>query len=243
MMEASKTIFIEELKDALKDKRIIFVIIIAGIIFLTIYVSGFLQTAYLIFFKPGISVPFPISVSYYLLFFLMPIFIALIGHDSISSEIENGTIRGVITKIRRGSFIAGKALAGFTIVSALNLILMIIAMVYSYSKGTIMDFGHAFGYFLFLACYCALWSALTILFSAALSKSSTVLWSVAVVYVGLLYLSIKFAKGSFAYYLNPLNYAGNVSTLDNGIIGIIVFLIYTTIFFAGSIWIFRGKDL
>lgn len=72
---------------------------------LSIYTSSIIQ---LLTSKSEISGNIGFVTSYLTLLLLGPVFVIAVSHDNVSREIESGTIRLIIPKIKRSSFIVGK---------------------------------------------------------------------------------------------------------------------------------------
>ncbi len=229
-----KEIIAEDLREYIRDKKIFYVLAIILFIILIVYASGFLQVGLLIFFKPSNIVPFPISITYYLLFITIPILAVLLGHDAISSEIENQHIRCIISKISRNSFILGKFISLLIIMSSLILLLLLSATLYSFAR--FHQFYSPLIFFFYLVFYSAGICAIVICFSSLFSKISTALFAKLIFFLILLYFStIQLEKISIFHYMN------NVFSLE--FLPMIIFSIYLLIFLSCSLLIFRVRDL
>ena len=237
-MKAAITIFLEDLKNSFRTRKIIFIVAIISFIMITIYASGFLQIAYLLFFKPQNIIAFPISITYYLLFLTIPIFTMLLGHDSISSEIENYNIRGIISKIKRSSFIIGKFLSVFTIIASLSFLLLFSSTIYTYVKVKQLDLIHPLMFFLYLLLYIAALTAVSIFFSSISPKNSTSLLAIILFYLIVQYLNF----GSTAH-ISIFHYINSIISLEKILASIITFLSYFAIFISASLFVFGVRDL
>ncbi|MDW7728097.1 MAG: ABC transporter permease subunit [Candidatus Methanoperedens sp.] len=119
------------LRNELWNTRALITIILFTIIsLLSIYSASIIPA---IFQKNDISVNIGYIASFLMLLLFGPIFVIAISYDIISKEIESGTIRFIIPKINRSSFVVGKFL-GLNILFSL-----IIGIVYFiiYLYGTI----------------------------------------------------------------------------------------------------------
>jgi ABC-type transport system involved in multi-copper enzyme maturation permease subunit len=234
-----KAIYLEELKDSIKTKKIFFVIAISLFIVFMIYASGFLQIVYLLLFKPQNTVAFPIVITYYLLYITVPIFALLLGHDAISSEIENKTIRGAISKISRHSFIIGKSLAIFTFISIINFLMLFGSAVYTNLKIQQLDLLHPLIFFLYLTLYTAAFTAIAVFFSSIFSKSSTSLFVTIISYLVFIYINME----EFFSVFSIFNYINDIISLVDLISPIAIFIIYLGVFFSATLIIFKVRDL
>lgn len=94
------------LRNELGNTRVLVTIILFAVLsFLSIYSASIIQ---MVLPKSEIGGSVIYITSYLMLLFLGPIFVIALSHNSISGEIENGTIRFIIPKINRSSFIVGK---------------------------------------------------------------------------------------------------------------------------------------
>jgi ABC-type transport system involved in multi-copper enzyme maturation permease subunit len=237
-MKQAKEVLLEELKDSIKSKRIIFILLIASLVIGIVFASNFLQVLYLMLFSPKNSLPLMVSITYYLLFITIPFFTLLLGYDSVSGEIENSTTRGVISKIKRDSFIIGKFLSVFIIVSALSILLIIIAAIYSFKVTTQYDIMHTLLIIGYLMLYTGACTAVTIFFSSILSRNTTSLFIVTIFHSFMQYLNM----GSFGY-LTLFHYFDSAISFENIYFAVLTFAAYLSIFIFGSVMAFRVRDL
>jgi ABC-type transport system involved in multi-copper enzyme maturation permease subunit len=237
IMNGITTTFLEELKDALRSKKIIFVILITLFICLTLYASGFMQMVYLLFFKPQKFIPFPISITYYLLFFLIPTLAVLLGHDMISAEVENSTLRGVLSKIKRRDYLLAKLLALVAILATLSLLLLLTSSIYTYIRFNQLDLFHPLIFFFYLILYIIAYSSMVLFLSSIVKKSSTSLLLMALVNIILIYISMS----SFSY-LSLFSFVTDVMSFDL-FVPVVVYLAYTTIFTVSSFLLFEVRDV
>jgi ABC-type transport system involved in multi-copper enzyme maturation permease subunit len=250
-MNHPKVVFIEEIKECLRNRKVIFIILISLLVFLTVYASSFIQLLFYIFFKPG-KIPLLISFVYHLLFILIPTITLFIGYDMVSFDVENSLIRTVISKISRLSYILGKFFALFSISAAFAFISLASAAVYTFIKFHTFDLLHPLLFFLFLLPYIAACSAVVIFFSSLYSKTSFSLMSIAVFYFLLIYLSI----GNLSY-LSLFHYSLDLSgkagaffilipefiSLPLPLIAVIVFMLYFFVFISSTVMLFQRRDL
>jgi ABC-type transport system involved in multi-copper enzyme maturation permease subunit len=237
-----KAIFLEQIKDYIREKRIFLVIIIVGLIMAIIYGLGILQILMLTYLKPSNTIPFMISLTYYLLFCTIPFLVILLGHDAISGEYENGTLRGVISKISRNSFIIGKFMSVFTAISIVNFALLYGAAIYSFIKGFQIDILHTTLFFIYLTLYTAAITAVIIFFSSIFSKSSMSLSAIMLFNLILIYAGLNSDLSPINSFI-PFKYIQNIVNLENLLTPVIIFLSYGVFFMAASMIIFRQRDL
>jgi len=94
------------LKNELRNTRVLITLAIFVILsLLSIYTSSIIQ---LLTAKSEISGNIGYITSYLTLLLIGPVFVIALSYDSVSREIESGTIRLIIPKIKRSSFIVGK---------------------------------------------------------------------------------------------------------------------------------------
>jgi ABC-type transport system involved in multi-copper enzyme maturation permease subunit len=237
-MKAAKEVFFEELNDSLKSKRMVLFILLAFFIMLVIYASGFLQIALLIIFQPKNTLPMMISITYYILFITIPFFSLLLGYDSICGEIEANTIRGVISKIARDSYICGKFLANYLMVAGLSTLLLLIAAIYSYVKTGQINIVHTLVVIGYLLIYTACSVSIVLFFSTVLSRATTAMFLLTIFNCFMAYL----AMGRFASII-PFHYITSAISFENIMVAVILFATYFIAFMISSITIFRLRDL
>ncbi len=224
----------EDLKEYLRNKKIIFVMGIIFFIMLSAYASGFFQIAYLLFFKPTNAIPFPISITYYLLFLLIPMIVLLVGHDSISGEIENKNIRGIISKVSRRSYILAKFLSLWIIVLGIILTLLIIAMTYSFVKFNTSYVPIEF--FVYLSLYSLGLCSISVFFASFVSRSSTALSLKLFFLIVLLYLNnLPISSISIFHHIEA------VFKMQTTVIWL--YITYAAVFLPSSMIIFERRDL
>jgi ABC-type transport system involved in multi-copper enzyme maturation permease subunit len=183
-------IFWEEIKESFRTRKVILIALLSVIVLLVSYGSVLTQVIALMFFKAEPTMSWPILVTYYLLFALIPLFVIFLGHDSISSEFENNEIRGILTKINRDSFILGKFFAISAIVFCLSLILLFISSFFAFFKlDTSLDLFHPLVLSLYLLFYVMVSSSITVFFSMVSGKGSRALIASFTLLCAILYLT------------------------------------------------------
>lgn len=237
-MNTIKVMFLEDIKESVKNFKMLLALGICFFIILTVYSTSFIQVFYLIFFKPSATIPFPISITYYLLFICIPIITLLIGYDSVSSEIENFQIRGIISKVSRIDFILSKFLSVSFIVSALSFALLLLSSLFTYSKLGRIDLFHPSIFFFYLLMYIAANTSVVIFFSTLHSKSIASLLITVFFYMFMTYLEwFKSIPLTFFHYMN------NIVTGEKLILALIVFISYIAVFISLSLAVFGARDL
>jgi ABC-2 type transport system permease protein len=117
------------LRNEFKNSRVLITIILFLIIsLLSIYSASIIQ---MLLPNSVISGSIIYITTFLVLLLLGPIFVIALSHNSISSEIESGTIRFIIPKMNRSSFILGKFMGLIIVFSLIIGIVYVILFIYS----------------------------------------------------------------------------------------------------------------
>lgn len=239
-----KTILGEDLKEYFMSKKVFFLIAISLFSLIIINASSILQLMYLMFFKERGALPFTISITYYLLFFIIPIFSILIGHDSISQEKEKKTIRGIASKTKRSSIIIARSLSNMVMIGIISFTLMVVSSVHTYVKFSIVHITAPIMLSMYLIVYGGAISSIVVFFSTSFRRSSTSLFAGILFFVFEIYLAVgKLNWISVFGYMNNVLTKNILSDLKLIIFPIVTYLIYLTISLLSSLYIFQRKDL
>ncbi|MDD2439646.1 MAG: ABC transporter permease [Methanosarcinaceae archaeon] len=210
-----------------------------------------IYTLYSFFFLKFEGVPYSL-ISYLLVLALGPFFVLIIAFDSISSEIETGSIRYIISKVQRSSFILGKGVSlflGFTIVLSG---IAFICLIYQYFADNAIQFEKIF--FFWLGSLFYLGSFISIfLFISTLSANNKISFVMSLVFLGILIYFYLQGGESLLKYLSPYSYGidnlkilkeSQIKTEFTGFFKNLFFLfLYTLSFLSLSLFAMKRRDL
>lgn len=169
---------------------------------LSIYTSSIIQ---LLTSKSEISGNIGFVTSYLTLLLLGPVFVIAVSHDNVSREIESGTIRLIIPKIKRSSFIVGKFI-GLNILFSLivGIVFMIIFLYAAIDTQTYLLLYPVASWFL-LTLYFGCFIGLCLIISSLADNSSTALILSFTALIIIMVFSTGF-KYEFLKYFSPAWY-------------------------------------
>ncbi len=169
---------------------------------LSIYTSSIIQ---LLTSKSEISGNIGFVTSYLTLLLLGPVFVIAVSHDNVSREIESGTIRLIIPKIKRSSFIVGKFI-GLNILFSLivGIVFMIIFLYAAIDTQTYLLLYPVASWFL-LTLYFGCFIGLCLIISSLADNSSTALILSFTALIIIMVFSTGF-KYEFLKYFSPVWY-------------------------------------
>lgn len=221
-------------------------------IFLFVVINHY-STSILSLFSSKSNIDIPLYlISYLIILFLGPFLIMIASSDIISNEVETGSIRYIISKIDRASFILGKFLALFIVFVFALFAITIINLLYMYFSNNAIQLGTAALFWGFSSLY--LGCLITIfLFISALSENNRTSLIMSIVFMGILFLFLIQGDDSFLKYFTPYYYG----IINIGFFGksshVIDFyalfkntfamIIYGTIFLSMSLFAFKRRDL
>lgn len=139
-----------------------------------------------------ISFLFPISegIPYTLILYVMvlsigPFMTLITSFDIVSNEIEIGSVRYIISKVHRSSFILGKFFYLFLVFTLVSSGIALISLIYQYSASNAFQFEKIVLFFisssLYLGCFISIF-----LFISTLSANSKVSFVMSAVFLGIL---------------------------------------------------------
>ncbi|MDK2825195.1 MAG: type transport system permease protein [Methanolobus sp.] len=185
----------------------------SALAFICILAMHYSTSLAFLFSDPG-NIPFT-YISFMIILIIGPFFILVTAFDSISNEVENGTVRYIISKIDRASFVLGKFCFLFIIFAFLTLVVAIVGQIDNFTSGNVFDLEKMILFWLFsslyLGCFISLFS-----FVSILSGNNKIAFTMSAVLLGItIYF---FMQGGIEYlkYLTPPYYAFAVSeTMKN----------------------------
>jgi len=202
-------------------------------------------------FNSNVDIPLYL-ISYFIILFLGPFLIMIASFDTLSNEVETGSIRYIISKIDRTSFVLGKFLALFIVFVFALFVITIINLLYTYFSNNTIQLGIAALFWGFSSLY--LGSFISIfLFISSLSENNRTSLLMSIVFLGILFFFLIQGNDSFLKYFTPYFYGiKNINTFGGSLQNIeylklfkntFALIIYETIFLSMSLFAFKRRDL
>ena len=238
MLEKIGVIIGDELKQSVKDKKVMVLIFTYLVLIGTAikYGAVFRLIAGLFFFTTEVDIA--VIIPYYVSVFLIPFLALLLTYDAISGELHGNSIRYIASRVDRFSILLGKYAAAAIIMIALNFASYFILALNNYdstSRWLMMDYMTAFAY---LSFYSLCFLSIGFFGSSVTKKPSTSLWiGMTIISTGLLMLIKNVIVKAVPFYYVANFLLGNMTK------GIIVFSAIAAAGFIGSYLVFRRMDL
>ncbi|AKB81822.1 hypothetical protein MSBR3_1244 [Methanosarcina barkeri 3] len=206
-----------------------------------------------------ISFLFPISkgipyslISYMVVLSIGPFIILITSFDIVSSEIETGSARYIISKVHRSSFILGKFFFLFLVFISVSSGIALISLMYQYSEGNTFQLKNIVLFWilssLYLGCFISIF-----LFISTLSVNNKVSFTMSAVFLGILIFFILQGHDNYLKYLTPFYYgAKNIDLMTGFPVGagyLTVFeslfsmFLYMLVFLSMSLLAIKRRDL
>lgn len=237
MLEKTNIIFLDELKQAFRDKKVL-AIIFTYVVLLWLgikYASIFKIIAQLFYFSSVLDTS--IILPFYVSAFLIPLLALLLAYDSISAERQENSIRFLASRIDRSSILLGKFLAAAILLISINFIsyfALALNEFFSSNQWLMKDFMLAFS---FLSVYSLCFLSIGFLASTITKKPSTSLWVALTINSTLTLLLIT----NLLEFINPLHYIGKF--LKGTYTGFYILGSYTIIIYIITNIILKRMDL
>ena len=221
-------------------------------IFLFVVINHYSTSILSLFsFKSNADIPFYL-ISYFIILFLGPFLIMMASFDIISNEVEIDSIRYIVSKIDRASFVLGKFLALFIVFVFALFAITIINLFYTYFSNNTIQLGTAVLFWgfssLYLGCFITIF-----LFISALSENNRTSLIMSIVFLGILFFLLIQGNDSFLKYFTPFSYGINNIGFFGKSTHVIDFyalfkntfamIIYEIIFLSMSLFAIKRRDL
>jgi len=239
--------------ELLRCPKIRYLLSISGIfVFLCLLLIHY-STSILSLFPFGNDVNIPhYLISYLLVLFLAPFVVMVASYDFISNELETGSIRYVISKIDRTSFILGKFLALFIVFTFVVSVIAVMGSVYAYFSGNAPHIGETVLFWilssLYLGCFVSIF-----LFISTLSENNKTSFLMSIVFIVILLFLFLQGYDNYLKYLTPYFYGiENIGILRGSLQdvefikllqNIFIMLLYSILFISMSLSAIKRRDL
>jgi len=159
-----------------------------------------------------ISFLFPISegipyslISYIVVLSIGPFIILITSFDIVSSEIETGSVRYIISKVHRSSFILGKFFFLFLVFISASTGIALISLIYQYSEGNAFQLTNIVLFWIFSSLYLGCFISI-FLFISTLSVNNKISFSMSMIFLGILIFFFLQGHDNYLKYLTPFFY-------------------------------------
>ncbi|ABE52935.1 ABC transporter permease [Methanococcoides burtonii] len=191
-------------------------------------------------------------ILYFVVLVIGPFMILVTSFDSISNEMETGSIRYIISKIDRTSFILGKFFALFIVFTSAAFVVAVIGQIYIYFSGNGLQLEKSIMWWVFSSLYLGCFISIFI-FVSTLSKNNKTSLTMAFVFLGSLVFIFLQGDDNYLKYLTPYFYGVKNMGILSGfpdeieytevLKSIFAMLIYTTAFLSMSLAALKRRDL
>jgi ABC-2 type transport system permease protein len=147
-------------------------------------------------------------ISYLVVLFIGPFMVMITSFDSVSSEIETGSIRYVISKVHRSSFILGKFLFLFLVSISVSSVIALISLIQQYSVGNAFQFENTGLFWIFSNLYLGCFISIFLLIST-LSDNNKISFTVSAIFLGILIFFYLKGDSNYLKFLTPFYYGAN----------------------------------
>lgn len=150
------------------------------------------------------AIPYSL-VSYLVILFIGPFIIMITSFDIISSEIETGSIRYVISKVHRSSFILGKFFFLFLLFIFVSFGIALISLMYQYSIDNIFQCKNIILFWIFSSLYLGCFISI-FLFISTLSVNNKISFTMSIMFLGILVYFFLQGHNNYLKYITPFFY-------------------------------------
>lgn len=182
-----------------------YVWLFGGIFIFLCFLALHYSTGYLSFFFSNSSdIPYT-SISYLVVLSIGPFITMITSFDIVSSETETGSVRYIISKVQRSSFILGKFLFLFLVFLSVSSGIALINLIYQHSAGNAFQFEKIVLFWisssLYLGCFISIF-----LFISTLSANNKISFTMSAIFLGILIFFISQGDESYLKYITPFFY-------------------------------------
>jgi len=155
-------------------------------------------------FSNSEGVPYTL-ISYLVVLSVGPFMTLIASFDIVSSETETGSVRYIISKVHRSSFILGKFFFLFLVFIIVSTGITLINLIYQYSAGNSFQLENVVLFWisssLYLGCFISIF-----LFISTLSANNKISFTMSVVFLGILIFFTSQGNESYLKYITPFFY-------------------------------------
>lgn len=237
--------------EILKGSKSKYVWIFGGILVFLCFVAMRCSSSLPFLFSSSQGIPYP-WISYLIVLSIGPFIIMITSYDVVSSEIETGSIRYIISKVQRSSFILGKFFYLFIVFASISFVIALLSLEYQYSTGNAFQLEKVLMLLisssLYLGCFISIFIFISTL--SANNKISLVMSAVFLVILISFYLR---GDESYLEYITPYFYGvKNLELMKSISVGagyltafesLFSMLLYILVFLSMSLIAIKRRDL
>lgn len=190
--------------EALRGSKSRHIWLFGGILIFLCFVALHYSTYIYFLFSSSPDIPY-ILISYLMVLFLGPFMSLITSFDIVSSETETGSIRYIISKVNRSSFVLGKFLFLFLMFTAVSFVIALLSLAYEYSAGDVFQLEKIILFWisssLYLGCFISIF-----LFISILSANNKISFTMSIIFLGILIFFLLQGDGNSLKYLTPYFY-------------------------------------
>jgi ABC-type transport system involved in multi-copper enzyme maturation permease subunit len=234
-----------------KSSKSKYVWIFGGIFVFLCFLALRYSTYVSFLFSRSGSIPYT-WISYLIVLSIGPFMIMVASFDIVSSEIESGSIRYIISKVQRSSFILGKFFYLFLLFTLVSAVIAFISLLYQYSAGNSFQLENIALFFIsssfYLGCFISIF-----LFISTLSANNKISFVISAIFLGILIYFFLQGDESYLKYITPFFYAAKNMELMKGISveagyltafeSLISMFLYILVFLSMSLMAIKRRDL
>lgn len=236
--------------ELLRGSKSRYVWIFGGILILLCLLVMHYSAGLVSLFSKSSTVPYSL-ISYYVVLAAGPFVVLISSFDAISSEVETGSVRYIISKINRSSFVLGKFIFLFIVFALVSSAIAVLSLIYHVTANTFYIENIALLWIfsiLYSGCFISIF-----LFISALSGNNKVSFAMCIVFTGILLFFFFKGDGSYLKYATPFFYGvSNIELLENFSLNtgaarifqnILSMIIYISVFLSLSLSAIKRRDL
>lgn len=228
-----------------------YVWLFGGILIFLCFLAMHYSTYISFLFPNSEGIPYSL-ISYLVVLSIGPFIIMITSFDVVSSEIETGSIRYIISKVHGSSFIFGKFFFLFLVFITVSFGITLISLIYQYSAGNAFQFKNIILFWIFSSLYLGCFISI-FLFISTLSVNNKISFTMSVIFLGILIYLFLQGYNNYLRYITPFFYGvKNIEliksfSVESGYIRIFESLfsmcLYISVFLSMSLAAIKRRDL
>lgn len=190
--------------ETLRGSKSRYVWLFGGIFIFLCFLELHYSTYISFLFSNSEGVPYTL-ISYLVVLSVGPFMTLIASFDIVSSETENGSVRYIISKVHRSSFILGKFFFLFLVFILVSAGIALMNLIYQYSAGNSFQLENVVLFWIFSSLYLGCFISI-FLFISTLSANNKISFTMSVVFLGILIFFISQGNESYLKYITPFFY-------------------------------------
>jgi ABC-2 type transport system permease protein len=237
--------------EILKGSKSKYVWVFGGILVFLCFVAMRYSTALPFLFSSSQGIPYT-WISYLIVLSIGPFIIMITSYDIVSNEIETGSVRYIISKVQKSSFILGKFFYLLLVFTSVSFGIALLSLVYQYSAGNAFHFKEIILFLisssLYLGCFISIF-----IFISTLSANNKISLVISAVFLVILISFYLRGDESYLEYITPYFYGvKNIELMKSLSVGtgyltafesLLSMLLYILVFLSMSLIVIKRRDL